>query len=334
MKSFWKKYIKKMSNNLGQQFQKIDELLKNARKILIASHQNPDPDAVASVLTFHYVFKKRNLASFPYLPDYPSSKLNFLPGFLEIKTEINSFEPDILFCLDYGDFRRLRLPPHLSTDNNRIITIDHHLESDQRGVVKILEPEFSSTAEILYHWLNYQNIEIDENIATCLLAGIFSDSGGFCHAATSAGTLNIVAELLLKGVSLVEITRQTLDFDRPLHLSQAWGQVLSRTQLDQRTGLAYSWLTIEDVEKLGCSLNDFDGIANLISTSSSLNLGLFLVEYEKGKVKGSLRSEPKGDKNVAEIVKSLGGGGHSYAAGFQQEGNIEEVLKKVLNLIE
>jgi len=323
-----------MFDNLNQQFQKIDGLLKSAKKVLIASHQHPDPDAVASVLTFHYVFRKSNLESLPYLPNYPSRNLDFLPGFHEIKTEVDSFEPDILFCLDYGDFRRLRLPSRLAADSSRIITIDHHLESDQRGIVKVLEPGFSSTTEILYHWLNYQNIEIDQNIANCLLTGIFSDSGGFCHAATSASTLNIVSELLLKGVSLAEIARQTLDFEKPLHLSQAWGQVLSRTQLDQKTGLAYSWLTLEDFERFGCNLTDFDGITNLISTSSALNLGLFLIEYEKGKVKGSLRSEPKGERNVAEIVKSLDGGGHSYAAGFQQEGSIEEILKKVLNLIE
>ena len=105
-------------------------------------------------------------------------------------------------------------------------------------------------------------------------------------------------------------------------------------QIDQRTGLAYSWLTIDDFQRFQVKLTDFDGITNLISIGSSLNLGLFLIEYEKGKIKGSLRSEPKGGKNAAEIVKSLGGGGHAYAAGFQQEGTIETVLKKVLNLIE
>lgn len=323
-----------MTEKLSQQFQKMDELLGSAEKVLIASHQHPDPDAVASVLTFHYVFGNSNLSSLPYLPDRPPANLDFLPGFREIKTDVGSFVPDLLICLDYGDFRRLRLPSHLILDENRIITIDHHLESDQRGAVRVMEPGFSSTTEILYHWLNHRGIEIDRHLANCLLAGIFSDSGGFCHAATSADTLNIVAELLLKGVSLTEIAQRTLDFERPLHSSQAWGQVLSRIQLDQKTGLAYSWLESEEFERFGCNLTDFDGIANLISTSSAMNLGLFMVEYEKGKVKGSLRSEPRGERNVAEIVKSLGGGGHSYAAGFQQEGSVEEILKKVLNLIE
>lgn len=308
--------------------------MKGAKNVLIASHQHPDPDAVASVLTLHRIFKNNNLESLPYLPDRPSDNLAFLPGFGDIKTNVGFFKPDLLFCLDYGDFRRLRLPYHLMADDERIVTIDHHLESDQRGAVKILEPGFASTTEILYHWLCHQDVEIDRDIASCLLAGIFSDSGGFCHAATSANTLNVVADLLLKGVSLPEIAERTVDFERPLYLPQAWGQVLSRIQLDPKTGLAYSWLAADEFERFGCSLTDFDGLANLISTSSSMNLGLFMVEYERGKVKGSLRSEPRGERNVAEIVRSLGGGGHSYAAGFHQEGDLEEILKKVINLIE
>jgi len=323
-----------MSNSFTSQFQQVKNVLSGAKNILIASHQNPDPDAVASVLAFHYVFKKRNLESFPYLPDSPAKNLNFLPGFFDIQTEINSFEPDTMFCLDYGDFKRLRLPERILTKKNcRMVTIDHHLESDQRGEVKILEPDFSSTAEIIYHWLKHEGIEINKDIATLLLTGIFSDSGGFCHVSTSPKTLNIVSELLLKGVSLNNIAKHTLDFSKPLNLSRAWGQILSRTKLDKETGLAYSWLTAEDLKRFEVGLTDFDGIANIISAASLANLGLFLVEYEKGKVKGSLRSEPHSKKNVAEVVRTLGGGGHPYAAGFNQEGSIEEVLKKVLNLV-
>ncbi len=324
-----------MSNSLNQQFQKIDELLKGARRVLVASHQSPDPDAVASVLALHYLFKKKNLESFPYLPDSPPKNLSYLPGFFEINTELEDFEPDILFGLDYGDFKRLRLPEHiLKNPSLKIITIDHHLESDQRGEVKILEPGFSSTTEIIYHWLKYQNVEIDNKIATCLLTGIISDSGGFRHVSVTAETLSIVSELLLRGVSLNKIIGQTLTFKKPLHFSQAWGRVLSRAKLDQKTNLAYSWFSTEDFERFGVKAADFNGITNLISTGSPSNLGLFLVECEKGRIKGSLRSEPHGGKNIIKVAKALGGGGHPYAAGFSQEGTIEETLKKVLNLIE
>lgn len=316
--------------DLSQQFKQIDELLSGNRKVLIASHENPDPDAVSSVLAIHNILKREGFESFPYLPNLPPKNLNYLPAFFEIKCQIaDNFEPDVLFALDYGDFKRLKLPPLKAA----IITIDHHVQSDQRGEVKILEPEFSSTSEIVYHWFKYKNIKIDKDIATCLLSGIISDSGGFRHVSTSSETLNIVSELLSSGVSLNKITRQTLTFDRPLNFSKIWGQVLSRTTLDQKTNLAYSWLTLDDLLKYKATLADFDGITNLISTSSPVNLGLFLVEYERGRVKGSLRSEPYRGRDVVKIAKALGGGGHSYAAGFQQEGTVEETLKKVINLI-
>lgn len=323
-----------MSNNLNEQFKQIDELLKNARKILIASHENPDPDAVSSLLVIHNVLKNEGLESLPYLPNSAPKNLNYLPGFFEIKHQIGDFEPDVLFALDYGDFKRLKLPEHILNDPNLdIITIDHHVESDQRGKIIILEPEFSSTSEIVYRWLKYKNIKIDKDAAVCLLSGIISDSGGFRHVSTSSETLNIVSELLSSGVSLNKIIRQTLTFDRPLNFSKTWGQVLLRTKLDENTNLAYSWVAFDDLNKHKANLTDFDGITNLISTSSPVNLGLFLVEYEKGKIKGSLRSEPCKGRDVVKIAKALGGGGHPYASGFQQDGTIEETLKKVIELI-
>lgn len=322
-------------SNLELQFQKIDELLGNARKILIASHENPDADAVASTLALHNFFIMQNFDSLPYLSDFPPRNFSYLPRFFDIKTKIESFEPDILFCLDYGDFKRLKLPEGLLVDDfSNVITIDHHVESDQRGLVKILEPSFSSTSEIIYRWLKHKKVEINKGIATCLLTGIISDSGGFRHVSTTSETLGIVSELLLKGASLSKIVRQALTFDKPLNFSRAWGRVLSYLKLDERTKLAYSWISLEELGGLGVSLADFDGITNLISSASPISLGLFLVEYEKGKIKGSLRSEPYGGMDVVKIAKALGGGGHPYAAGFCQEGNIEEILKKVLKLIE
>ena len=323
-----------MSNKLTDQFKQIDELLRGARRVLVVAHENPDPDAVASVLVLHHFFKKRNLESFPYLPDQPPKYLNFLPGFFEIKTDIGSFKPDTIFGLDYGDFKRLKIPEEvLRGDSLKIVTIDHHLKSDQRGKIKILEPEISSTAEIIYYLLKHWKIEIDRDIAVCLLAGIFSDSGGFRHVSTSSDTFRVVSNLLSRGISLNKIVRGTLAFEKPLNLSRAWGQILAKTTLERETGLAYSWISIDDLRKFDITMRDFDGITNLISAGSPVNLGLFLVEQKPRLIKGSLRSEPSGGINVVKIARPLGGGGHPYAAGFQQQGTIEEVLKKVLDLV-
>ncbi|MFH1820474.1 MAG: DHH family phosphoesterase [Candidatus Nealsonbacteria bacterium] len=324
-----------MTNQTSHNFDRLTDIINQSKKVLIASHHRPDPDAVASVLVFHYLLKNKQIESVPYLPEKPTENLSFLPGFADIITDVSSFIPDTLICLDYGDFKRMELPQNIaSLDESRIVTIDHHPESDQRGDIKIIKPEYSSTAEIIYHWMKYANIEINQELATLLLSGIFADSGGFSHVSTSPKTLNVVSDLLLKGVSMQKIARNTLNFQKPLHISRAWGHVLTRTQVDEKTGLAYSWITPDEMLNFKVSIVDFDGITNIIAAASLINLGLFMVEYEKGKVKGSLRSEPRSRQNVGEMVKGLGGGGHPYAAGFDQDGTADEILKKVLNLIQ
>ncbi len=324
-----------MEDSFYRQFRDISDLLKDSRRVLVAAHENPDPDAVSSVLAVHRVLIEKNKESFPFLPDPAPRNLSYLPGFFEIKQEIGSFRPDLLFCLDYGDFKRLRLPSEITENPSlKIITLDHHVQSDQRGEVKIVEPEFSSAAEIVYYWLKHENIEIDRELASCLLAGIISDSGGLKHVCTGARTMRIVSELISKGISLNKTAGQTLAFQRPLDFFKAWGKVLSGIEVDGATGLAYSSISLEECRDFGINLADFDGVANLISSASPRNFGLFLVEYEKGKVKGSLRSEPHGGVNVVRIAKALGGGGHPYAAGFQQEAEFGQILKKVLNLVE
>ena len=74
--------------------------------------------------------------------------------------------------------------------------------------------------------------------------------------------------------------------------------------MDEKTNLAYSWIDFEDIDKAKINLTDFDGITNLISTCSPVNLGLFLVEYTKGKIKGSLRSEPYRGRDVVKIANT------------------------------
>lgn len=337
-----------MKNDLFKKFQQIDEVLKTAKRVFIASHENPDPDAIGSVLALHHIFQRQNKKTVCYLPNPSPARLSFLPGFFELRTSFNSLPPsldfwsddeafDIFFCLDYGDFRRLRLPSDIKEE--KVITIDHHLESDQRGRIRIIEPNFSSTSEIIYLWLkSYYPSFLSKEIASCLLTGIVSDTGGFSHICTSSQTLQIVSELLEAGAPLNKIVRQVFSLEESPSALKIWGKVLSRIENDHDTGLVYSWLSAEDLEKYHAGPTDLARISSLLSTIPEANLSLFLVEWETGRIEGSLRSEPykykKSGTTAASLAEALGGGGHAYAAGFRQEGTIESVLKKVLKLLE
>jgi len=312
------------------------ELFKKGDNILIASHENPDPDAVGSLLCMNLIFKKIGVNTFLYLSDAPSGSLSFLPHFFEIKNEIpENLNFDFLIALDYSDYTRLRLPENLSF--KKIITIDHH-RGNQEGDVKIIDFEASSTCEIIYWLMKKEGLEVDKEIALCLLSGIMADTGGFSHISTSSNTLKATSDLLSKGVSLSKISEHVFLTGPVFSMQSAeiLGKVLLRLKVIPGCDLAYSWVSFEDLENYSFQDLKLNGISSIISKESKCLYALLLVEYEKGKVKGSLRSEPfklAEKKKVDCIARELGGGGHPYAAGFKQDGTIDEVLEKVINMI-
>jgi len=322
-----------MTNETEKQFQKIKYLLSEKKRVLVMAHENPDADAVGSMLALSFLLEKMGHQVFLFSPDELPEYLNFLPSFESITNNLPLLENvDLAFCLDYGDFKRLRFSDDFLEE--KIITIDHHLESTQKGIVKIIDSGYSSTAEIIYFLANYLGLEIDKTIATCLLSGILYDTGGLRHISTSPQTLKVVSDLLSKGLSLEDISQKILTSGKSLIDSKIWAEVLSRVVLDKKRKFVFSWVYFEDFNKYQISISDLDGIASLISTISDASFSLFLIESEKGKIKGSLRSEPHKAENIIGIAKALGGNGHSFAAGFKQEGSIEEVLQKVYNFID
>lgn len=314
------------------QFQQIDELLRDAEAVLIASHEYPDADAAGSLLALKFYLEGQGKRVSSYISTPLSKALYFLPGSSQITTEIKGSRFDVAFGLDYGDFYRLKLPDDIHFD--RFITIDHHLQSSQRGDIQVVVPEFSSTAEILYWWFRNSNFPITKKIASCLLAGIASDTGGFQHVSTSAATFKAVADLMSRGVSLPKMIRRLMIFNNNKETTKLCGRILSRMSLAKENNLAYSFATLRDLRECGVeSLYAMD-VPSLIATASRVNLGLFLVEEEPGYIRGSLRSEPHTGRDVSLIARVFGGGGHQYAAGFHYQGTIKEALQKVQELLE
>jgi phosphoesterase RecJ-like protein len=322
-----------MSFELETQFREMNALFAEADRIFLVSHENPDPDAVGSVLALSALFERQGKVVFSYLPTPPPSALRFLPGFQKISTKLpQDCGFDVAVCLDYGDFSRLRLSPQLAVPT--FVTIDHHPKSTQQGNIMVIVPEYSSTCEILYWWLKWTGIPIDREIATCLLCGIIADTGGFLHSATSHRTFRAVSGLLLCNASLPKIVQ---GLSAPHHESsfvQLLGRILSNIRIDEKTELAYSWIGHDELSR--CEIGNFSlqDIPSLIASASPVHLGALLIEEGQGFVRGSLRAESWSQCDVSLVARALGGGGHRYAAGFRYQGSLEEALQKIRKLIE
>ncbi len=124
---------------MREDFNKINELVARSKNILIASHRSPDEDATGSALALKLALKKQGIDSSVFIADYSAKEYKFLPGYNLINSELNNYDFDLVFALDYGDVRRLAIDD-LLVKNPAVITIDHHLDegANPTGEVKIL----------------------------------------------------------------------------------------------------------------------------------------------------------------------------------------------------
>lgn len=312
---------------VAQTFQQIWQLLGHSDRVLIASHRDPDGDAVAAVLALQHILAAHGVAATAYLPDPAPLMFAFLPGFATLTTRPPADISGLVVGLDYGDWARLGLPDTIP--NERIITIDHHPRRGQRGILMAIDETASSTCEILYRFCGAAGIGLDRTLAITLLTGIVTDTGSFQHANTSPATLEAVEDLMLKGAPLPKVLKR-IAAQRSPALLHAWGAALKRVRVDDALGLVYMLMPHDALIAAGLDSDDLSsGFASLLSTIPNTRCAAFLVEQTPGVVRGSLRSDGSLAISVARVAQALGGGGHERAAGFTVNGTVDTVWPKV-----
>jgi phosphoesterase RecJ-like protein len=319
----------KTSTNLAQELlasqhdtvQEIKHTLADAKNVLIGTHEHPDGDALGSSLAMMLALQQRGINATVYIPDAAPDYFAYLPGYDRLTTEKPDIAPfDTVMLFDYTQLPRTHLEQEV-LGKDRVISIDHHYDNTRKASINLVVPEAAATAHILFPLLQTLDIEITPDIATCLLTGIFTDTGSFMHDSVTPDILQISSYLMNKGARLSHIAHETYQ-KKGLSSLRIWGRALSRILISQKTGASVSIITKQDLEECGATLDDLSGVVSMLNTLPETKFAMLLVEYENGIVKGSLRSEPHKAVDVSKIAKRLGGGGHKLASGFEVPGHI------------
>jgi len=315
-------------NNIEAIQKQIILAINQAKHVVLVSHQKPDGDAVGSVLALAHYLDTLNKKFTIFSTHLLSDGLRFLPrsDWWQTDTSIwdkNNF--DLIIVLDSGDLKYAGIHDYINnlTHAFLIINIDHHQTNGQFGHYNLVLPTASSTCEIVHNLLN-DTTDINKKIATCLLTGIITDTGGFFNLATTSSAIHVASQLLLSGANLKEINQNTLH-NRPINSLRLWGRALERLYQDQKTGIIMTVITLQDL--LACNTDEtaIEGVANFLNTLSEAKNNVIAVISENldGKIKVSLRTtSPLLD--VAKFAKLMGGGGHKKAAGFNLNGTLTQ----------
>jgi len=216
----------------------------------------------------------------------------------------------------------------LFNGTHKSIVIDHHPTNSKFGNVNIIEAKAASTCEIVVALADQLGWEIDSDTATCLLTGVYTDTGGLLHSNTTATVYKTVARLLRSGARQQEIV-QAVFRTAQLSTLKLWGRVLEKITLTEEGG-AITAVTEGDFRASGAHYSQLTGAIDYVNAVPGMCFSMILSERE-GKVKGSLRTL-RDDIDVSAMAGKFSGGGHKKAAGFSLPGKLQpEVRWKVVD---
>ncbi len=294
--------------------QEIAGILLRYHRFLIATHVMPDGDAVGSMLGLGLGLQKKGRQVTMTCPGGVPENLRFIPGSDQIVSvdDIQSCEYDMLVVLDSSDLGRIegvyeRLSPGLP-----IMNIDHHSTNKGYGTYNYVDSLSAATGEQVYKILISMNIRVDPSIAICLFTAIATDTGFFRFSNTTPTTLRIAARLVERGAEPSVISEQVYEA-RSLENLKMLGRVLDTLQVDKTGKIAWMEVYGNWMSELSLDEGQTEGFVNYARMVKGVEVALIFRESADGKIRVGMRS--KGEFDVGALAETLGGGGHTRAAG-------------------
>jgi len=306
---------------------KTREFLKKYERFLITSHKNPDGDAIGSQIGLALALQKMGKDVIVVDTDPVPKRFRYFERIDLVQNEIEDFDYQAVIVLDSSGPERLGSISEKIDFTKPVANIDHHISNKYFGTVNLVQPERSSTCEIVYLLLK-DFVELDKEIATYLYLGLLTDTGSFRYANTQAESLRHASELLSYGVDASSVAERIWFRDTPGRL-KLLGSVLETIEIFD--GFSMMYVTREMMERYNTTEEDTEEFASYGLTIDGVRATAFVKERD-GEIKVSLRSKKGTD--VDRIAAIYGGGGHKSAAGFTVKGKnffsfIEE-LKRVM----
>jgi bifunctional oligoribonuclease and PAP phosphatase NrnA len=313
-----------MNKTQNDAISKILAAIEGRSNFLVATHVRPDGDAVGSLLAMVGILRRLGKRADPYSQDPAAPAYDFLPGTETIRhtvSDLSAYEAAIL--VDCGDLHRVGIELEASVRQLPfLINIDHHLNETPYGNVFWVEPQASSTCEMLYDIAASIPLAVDQEVATFLYTGLITDTGSFRFSNTTERVLEIARDLVKAGADPAYIAEQVYDSSSPERL-KLLSQVLASVRFLARDRLATAELSQRMLQDTSTSAADSESFINHLRSVRPVEIAMLFKEEDDGVINVSMRS--KGMADVATFAQQHGGGGHRHAAAFRVRGLLNDI---------
>ena len=319
--------------SVGTEVDQLLEELRSAEKLLLTTHENPDGDALGSLLAMHGVLQLLGKDSLMFMAadQFPlPHEYRHMPLDGVLKQPPEDLSERLVVFLDCGNIDRMPVE-FLRQAGVRILNIDHHHDNTRFGEVNLVVPEASCTAEILYDLSKQLGVEVTPPIADALYIALVTDTGRFMYENTTPSAHRMAAELIEAGVVVHDVYRRLYE-DLPFARLQLLARALAGVRRFDDGALTVTHLTRQDFLETGSSETDSEGIVDHMraveGTAVAALVRDLLGDGRERMRKVSLRAT-HGRVDVSRIARGMGGGGHRQAAGFSSDLPVPELIDRL-----
>lgn len=307
--------------------------LQAADRVAVACHISPDGDALGSILALSLGLDSVGTETSIGWGDDDwviPGQYAFLPGLDRIGTPAAFRPAPVAIAVDCASADRLGVLRERIQQAEVILNVDHHVSNTRFGTIDLVDSDAPSSSELVLRLLLRMGAEITLDIATCLYTGLYTDTGQFSYANVTPRAHAAAGYLISRGVQVERVSQAVFE-SLPYGYLKVLGRTLERCRLLDDPPLVISYLTQQDLDSLGVSLDETEDVINVLRSTGDADVAAILKEQPSGEWKGSLRS--KGETDVSRVASSFGGGGHRLAAGFTSNLPLEETIERIQRLI-
>jgi phosphoesterase RecJ-like protein len=293
----------------------IYDLLVNAREPVFISDERLDGDSLGSALALADFVASLGKTVPVYVAATVPIQYRRLPRVHQCTTSLQIFENpeiDLVVVFDCSDAEFVRGLVQRIPGNPQVVNIDHHTTNGRYGHVNQVVEDAPATAAVIHQFFEENQLVLSRDAATCLLTGLCFDTTAFSNNATNERALASASKLVMGGARVQEVI-QAMFFNRSVSALRVWGCALERIEEDREQQMISTYLTRRDIEEHQVSDDEIDGLSNFLNLVTDIDTLRVFRETSDGHVQVSMRSLTR---DVAEIAKQHGGGGHKRAAGY------------------
>jgi bifunctional oligoribonuclease and PAP phosphatase NrnA len=308
----------------------VADAIRSHDRFLIVTHENPDGDALGSILATKLALDQLGKDSVMYLfGDAPlPAEYSFMPLEKLARRLPDDARERVLLAVDCANESRMGPDPSLLEDAPLVVDVDHHHDNTRFGDVNLIVPNASSTGEVLRDVFAELDVVLTPEIAEALYIALVTDTGRFQYGNTTPKALRLAAELVEAGADVHRIFQwvyETVQFAKLKLLARA----LERAQIYDGGRLVVSYLVRSDFTDIGAAEAYSEGIIDYLRAVEGADMAALIREPPRSDGPArrvSLRASTD-ELDVSAIARKSGGGGHRQAAGFSSDDSVEEITE-------